>query len=242
MPDALFSHPSLAAVYDAFDGDRSDLDFYTDLADELGASTVLDIGCGTGSLAVRLAMGGRSVVAVDPAEASLAIARGKTGAAKVTWIHGEVTDLPTLGVDLAVMTGNVAQVFLTDDAWARTLRGVGRAVRPGGHLAFETRRPEYRAWQEWAEESEADVRDVPGIGTVEARLEVTAVELPLVSFRHTYRFAVDGAVLASDSTLRFRDRGEVESNLASHGFRVVDVRDAPDRPGREFMFVAQRMA
>jgi hypothetical protein len=76
---------------------------------------------------------------------------------------------------------------------------------------------------------------------VEQRLELTAVDLPLVSFRNTYRFASDGAVLTSDSTLRFRSRDEVESGLAAHGYRVTDVRDAPDRPGREFMFLAERV-
>jgi hypothetical protein len=32
----------------------------------------------------------------------------------------------------------------------------------------------------------------------------------------------------------------VESDLAANGYRVADVRDAPDRPGLEFMFVAER--
>lgn len=150
MPDAIFDHPRLAAVYDAFDGHRDDLDPYLDLADELAASVILDVGCGTGSLAVRLAARRRTVVAVDPAEASLEVARLKDGAAKVQWIHGDATALPALSADLAVMTGNVAQVFLTDENWERALRGIGAALRPGGHLVFETRRPGYRAWQEWA--------------------------------------------------------------------------------------------
>ena len=33
---------------------------------------------------------------------------------------------------------------------------------------------------------------------------------PLVTFRGTYLFASDGQVLTSDSTLRFRERDEVE--------------------------------
>jgi hypothetical protein len=66
------------------------------------------------------------------------------------------------------------------------------------------------------------------------------VSLPLVSFRYTYTFRVDGAVLTSDSTLRFRGRDEVESSLVACGYRVLDVREAPDRPGREFVFIAQR--
>jgi hypothetical protein len=77
---------------------------------------------------------------------------------------------------------------------------------------------------------------------VERRLEVTSVTLPLASFRYTYTFLADGAVLTSDSTLRFRDRDETEASLAVHGHRVRDVRQAPDRPGREFVYIAEHPA
>jgi hypothetical protein len=75
---------------------------------------------------------------------------------------------------------------------------------------------------------------------VERHREVTDVRLPLVSFRYTHRFLADGNVIASDSTLRFRSRDEVDSSLTAHGYRVLDVREAPDRPGHEFVFIAQR--
>jgi SAM-dependent methyltransferase len=241
VPDAIFAHPRLAAVYDSFDGPRGDLDFYLGLVGELSARVVLDVGCGTGSLAVRVAAGGRTVVAVDPAEASLEVARRKDGAAKVRWIHGDATALPALSADLAVMTGNVAQVFLTDENWEQTLRGIGAALRPGGHLVFETRRPEYQAWREWAEDARPRALDIPGVGAVEQRRAVTQVNLPFVSFRYTYQFA-DGGIVTSDSTLRFRDREEVEGSLAACGYRVLEVRDAPDRPGREFVFIAEHQA
>jgi len=55
VADALFEHPRLAAIYDALDADRSDLDVYLVIADELGARLVLDVGCGTGTFAVLLA-------------------------------------------------------------------------------------------------------------------------------------------------------------------------------------------
>ena len=66
------------------------------------------------------------------------------------------------------------------------------------------------------------------------------MNLPLVSFRYTYTFLADGAVITSDSTLRFRDRGDLEPALAGQGYRVLDVRDAPDRPGREFVYITER--
>ncbi|WP_432863853.1 class I SAM-dependent methyltransferase [Microbispora rosea] len=240
MPDPIFAHPRLAAVYDAFDGDRDDLGAYLAIASELGADRVLDVGCGTGSLAVLLADSGRTVMGVDPAEASLRIARSKDRAGRITWIHGDATEVPAFGADLAVMTGNVAQVFLTDDDWSRTLRGIHGALRPRGHLVFETRRPGRRAWEEWASATGPVVLDLPEAGLVEQRIEVTDVSLPLVSFRYTYTFMADGAVVTSDSTLRFRDRDEVETSLAANGYRVLDIREAPDRPGREFVFVAKR--
>ncbi|WP_066941826.1 class I SAM-dependent methyltransferase [Microtetraspora fusca] len=240
MPDAIFSHSRLAPVYDAFDGDRDDLAAYLAVADELGAERVLDVGCGTGCLAILLADGGRTVVGVDPAEASLEVARSKDPTGRITWVHGDATTVPALDADLAVMTGNVAQVFLSDDDWARNLQGIHTALRPGGHLVFETRRPERRAWEDWAADTAPVTLDVPGIGPVEQRLEVTDVSLPFVSFRYTYRFLADDAVVTSDSTLRFRDRDEVETSLTAGGYRVVDVREAPDRPGREFVFVAER--
>ncbi|MDX8143391.1 hypothetical protein SK854_14790 [Lentzea sp. BCCO 10_0061] len=65
------------------------------------------------------------------------------------------------------------------------------------------------------------------------------MNLPLVSFRYSYRFE-DGEVVTSDSTLWFREREDLESLLTGHGYRVLEVRDAPDRPGREFVFIAQR--
>jgi hypothetical protein len=68
------------------------------------------------------------------------------------------------------------------------------------------------------------------------------VNLPFVSFRYTYTFLADGAAITSDSTLRFRSRRELESSLAAQGYRVLEVREAPDRPGHEFVFITQRSA
>jgi SAM-dependent methyltransferase len=200
---------------------------------------VLDIGCGTGTFALMLADRGYDVVGVDPAGASLAVARGKTGAERVRWIDGDATALPPLTVDLATMTGNVAQAIVDDSSWEDTLRGVRGALRSGGSLVFETRDPAARAWREWNPSASRIVTHVPGLGPVESWYEVLEVALPLVTFRSTCVFP-DGDVLTSDSTLRFREREEVEAALVAHGYAVEEVRDAPDRPGRELVFIARR--
>lgn len=237
---AEFGHPRLAALYDALDPDRGDLDPYLRMAEEFGARRVLDIGCGTSVFALLLAARGVDVVGVDPAEASLDVARAKPGGGRVRWLHSDATALPPLRVDLATMTANVAQQITDPDAWRETLRGAREALRPGGHLVFETRDPARRAWEDWNREATHGVTEVPGVGAVESWVEVTEVNGPLVSFRWTYVFTADGEVLTSDSTLRFRDRAEVEAELSAGGYVLDAVRDAPDRPGRELVFVAHR--
>jgi ubiquinone/menaquinone biosynthesis C-methylase UbiE len=239
VPDAIFAHPRLAAIYDAFDGERDDLAAYLTIAAELATARVLDVGCGTGCLAVLLAENGHTVMGIDPAGASLEVAASKDKTGAITWVQGDATQVPAFDADLAVMTGNVAQVFLTDADWAQALQAIRAALRPRGYLVFETRRPGYRAWQEWAAGTAPVIVDIPGTGQVERHLEVTSITLPFVAFRYTYRFLADGAVITSDSTLRFRSRDEVESSLAAHDYRVLDVRQAPDRPGREFVFITQ---
>lgn len=240
MVDDCFGHPRLAAIYDPLDPDRGDLDAYLRMAEEFGAHEVLDIGCGTGVFALLLADRGIEVVGIDPAQASVDVAKAKVGSERVRWICGDATALPPLQVDLATMTANVAQAIVDPHTWQKTLRGAYEALRPGGHLVFETRDPARRAWEEWTRENSYRVTELLGVGSVESWVQLIEVSWPLVTFRWTYVFVADGQVLTSDSTLRFRERDEVETDLVAHGYVVQDVRDALDRPGREFVFLARR--
>ena len=240
VPDRIFDEPRLADIYDQLDPDRSDLDVYVSIARELGARSAVDIGCGTGTFACLLAEEGLDVVGVDPAAAMLAVARAKPGAESVRWVQGVATDLPPIQADLATMTGNVAQVFLEEDEWSETLRAAHRVLKPGGRLVFEARRPEREAWLEWNREDSFSTLEIAGVGVVESWYDVVDVSLPLVTFRGTIVFEADGSKLTSDSTLRFRSREEIEASLLAASFRVGEVREAPDRPGDEYVFFAQR--
>ena len=218
MPDAAFADRRWAQLYDPLDPDRSDLDVYAAMCTEFGARSVLDIGCGTGTFACLLASRGISVVGVDPALASLEVARAKNRADRVTWIHGDATALPPLQVDLAFMTANVAQVFLTDDDWRATLAAAHAALKPGGRLVFETRDPARRAWLNWNRDASLETVTIPGVGAVRTWNDLLHVEGALVTFRGTAECA-DGTVLTSDSTLRFpRPRGG-RKVVACTGFR-----------------------
>jgi SAM-dependent methyltransferase len=112
MADPIFEHPRLASIYDELDPDRSDLDVYVAVAEDLGARGVLDVGCGTGTFALLLADRGFEVTGIDPASGSLDVARAKPGSERVRWILGDVKALPPMQIDLATMTGNVAQAIV----------------------------------------------------------------------------------------------------------------------------------
>jgi ubiquinone/menaquinone biosynthesis C-methylase UbiE len=241
MPDALFAEPKLAEIYDLLEGlDRPDLAPYLAIADEFHSRSVIDLGCGTGMLACRLAALGKEVVGIDPAIASLNVAKRKAYADQVRWIAGTAAQLKGLQADLITMTGNVAQVFVTDEEWMTTLRACRDALRPDGRLVFEVRDPTREAWKGWNREQSYQTIEAPRIGTVKSWVELVNVQLPLVSFRHTFVFQKDGSVITSASTLRFRTRSEIAETLSHAQLTVESVRDAPDRPGLEFVFIVHR--
>ena len=240
MPDPIFADPRLARIYDDLDADRTDLDHYESIVDELGARSVLDIGCGTGTFACRLAARGIEVVGVDPAAASLDVARAKPGAERVTWLARRCHDAAGPARGPRGDDGQRGPGVPHRRGWAATLLGMREALRPGGHLVFEVRDPRREAWRSWNPDESCRRSTSPASGAVESWVELTQVDLPLVSFRWTYRFERTGASIVSDSTLRFRERAEVEPRSTDAGFRLVDVRDAPDRPGLEHVFVAER--
>lgn len=242
MPDAIFDHPRLAAVYDALDPDRGDLDVYAAMVDEFGGRRVLDIGCGTGTFATLLAARGLRVVGVDPAGASLAVARAKPHADQVTWVHGFAADVLPLQVDLVFMTANVAQVFTDEAEWRGVLATAYAALVPGGRFIFESRDPARRAWERWTKDATRQVVDVTHEGPVEDWVEVTSVDGPFVTFESPTTFGRDGVRIDSCSRLIFRSQEDLTASLETAGFVVEDVRDAPDRPGAEFVFVARKPA
>jgi SAM-dependent methyltransferase len=241
MPDAIFAEPRLAAIYDLLDSpSRPDLAPYLAMAGEFDAHSIIDLGCGTGVLACRLAALENEVVGIDPAAASLEIAKRKAYADRVRWINGAAAQLQGLHADLITMTGNVAQVFVTDEEWMATLGACREALNPGGRLVFEVRDPAKEAWKGWNRGQTYRTIEAPGVGTVESWVELVDVHLPLVSFRHSFVFREDRVVVTSESTLRFRTRSEIAETLSRAHLVVESVRDASDRPGLEFVFIAHR--
>lgn len=242
--DQHYVDPRLVELYDIENTCGADTDFYVRLAADLDARTILDLGCGTGLLTRQLAVDDRQVVGVDPAPAMLAYARRQPGADRVQWIEGDSSALGTPEADLVVMTGNVAQVFLDDSEWATTLRAIHAALRPGGHLAFESRNPEERAWEQWNREATYERIDSPH-GPMECWLELVSVSNGRVSFEGHNVFTATREVVIASSELRFRSLADLTDSLINAGFTVEHMYGDWDRgpfvsTSRVMVFIARR--
>ncbi|MGS0891910.1 class I SAM-dependent methyltransferase [Burkholderia stagnalis] len=222
VEDALYTDPRLVAVYDLFNAGDRDFAFY---ASRIGPARqrVLDLGCGTGTFARRLAAAGHDVVAIDPAPAMIAYARRRPGAEAVRWIVCDLGRLPPgAPFDAVVMTGHAFQCLLTDADIDATLRGVRRVLADGGRFLFDTRNPRVAPWRAWTPRHSACGVDSPESGRVELHHAVHPVDGPIMSFDTHYRFQQDGAVLKSTSRLRFVTRAELQSRVSAAGFSAAD--------------------
>ena len=201
--DLDYLDPRMAAQFDDGDGERDDFDFVVSLAAELDATTVVDVGCGTGRLATLLAGRDRRVIGVDPSPAMLDVARRREGSGEVEWVLGDASAIGTPDADLVVMTGNIALAIVDDDAWDAALQQIGSALRPGGYLVFSSMNPTTRPWEAW---------NTDGMELISVRDHRVRVD-GHIAFD-------DGEAIVAGSEYRFRALDELIESLTTAGFVV----------------------
>ncbi|MBZ0290952.1 MAG: class I SAM-dependent methyltransferase [Anaerolineae bacterium] len=240
-----FYDPRLVAIYDTVCPIEEYRDFYVNLAASLGAASILDLGCGTGLLTYELATAGHRMIGVEPSALMLAVARQRLAGMEVQWIEGGVSAIHNVQANLAIMTGHVAQFFHEDDDWRQALDVFHAALRPGGHLVFESRNPLFQHWNQWTPEATYRTFAESPAGPFEYWSEVLSVTGDRVLTALHYRFTQSGAELVSVGELRFRTCDEIRQSLERAGFSVETIYGDWDRSlsnddSPEMIFVARR--
>lgn len=220
--NAHYADPQLVDLYDLLNAGDWDYAFYQA---RIGKQPrrILDLGCGTGTLALRLAADGHRVVAIDPSSAMLDYARQRPGSDEVHWIAADVQRVPgDLRFDVVTMTGHAFQHLLTHDEVMATLQAARERLVTGGSFMFETRNPVVRPWIAWTPALTARSIQSEAHGAVDVFHECVAVTGPLVEFETHYVFHRENAHRKSTSKLRFMTREEVADATRQAGFSDVE--------------------
>lgn len=122
--------------------------------------TILELGCGMGNDAARLAEEGYAVTALDISGEAVEHARSRFGS-RVGFLVADITSpLPLAAGGLDAVMSNVALHMFPDGVTRSVFAEIGRVVRPDGLFVFHVNaledRPLRERWRPGAVELEAD--------------------------------------------------------------------------------------
>ena len=145
------AYDALAPWYDAFTGDvdyESFADFYEALfrADGGEFSLVLDLCCGTGTLALIMSRRGYDMIAADASEDMLMAARDKAadmGSGAPLFICQRADGLDLFGTVDAAYSSLDSFNYLSFEELCGAFDRLRLFIRPGGLLVFDLRTPEF---------------------------------------------------------------------------------------------------
>jgi SAM-dependent methyltransferase len=103
---------------------------------EAGVRTILELGCGTGNDAARLAREGYTVTAIDVSGEAIGRARARFGSLASFLVADMTRELPFPDGSFDAVMSNVAMHMFPDDVTRALFARVGRLVRAGGLFVF----------------------------------------------------------------------------------------------------------
>jgi ubiquinone/menaquinone biosynthesis C-methylase UbiE len=133
---------------------RRDIAFWRRLASRVDGP-VLELGCGTGRVAIPVAKAGATVVGIDRSASMLARGRMKAGrarlAARVKLIRGDIRHLPFPGrtFPLVMAPYGILQSLLDESMLAAALKDVRRVLSRDGTFGVELV-ADLPAWEEYS--------------------------------------------------------------------------------------------
>jgi ubiquinone/menaquinone biosynthesis C-methylase UbiE len=187
------------------------------------AGRVLDVGCGTGALAGRLADRGYTVVGVDPSEGMLEVMRAHRPEVKAVQASGTALPFDSDGFDL-VLTVAALHHVAEPQAVRQTLAEMTRVCRPSGRILIWDHNPRNPYWsnlmrrvpQDTGEERLIGVAEiVAGLSGAGARV-LTIQQLGLVP-----DFVPPWALRAASAAERLVERTPYVQRFAAHNVIVA---------------------
>jgi SAM-dependent methyltransferase len=206
---------AIADVYDDWYGDVSDVEGTVAAVMELAeGGPVLELGVGTGRLALPLAAAGAEVHGIDASPAMVERLRAKPGGAGLPVVVGDFSErLPEVpgGFAVVLVTFNTFFNLVAPGAQARCLELARHVLRPGGVLVIEAFVP--------AEDPVRSGVDVRSVGTEEVVLSVFRTEGDVVEGSLVSLSPAGGVQLRPWAVLP-RSPEQLDALAAAAGFEV----------------------
>ena len=150
---------------------------------------LLDVGCGTGDLTVRLASVSDAVIAIDPSDASIEVARSLGAPSHVEFKVGSLEGLLDVLVERRPTAAIAGMTLMTVPDLKAFAAALGRILRVGGRFAATMAHPWFwpRYWEyedtEWFSYSEEIFVEAPfKTSTEDSGVATTHVHRPLEAY------------------------------------------------------------
>ncbi len=164
---------------------------------------MLDLGCGYGWHCIyALEHGAAAVTGVDISEKMLAVARKKTGAGNVSYIHAAMEDVDFPDGSFDVVLSSLALHYVA--SFTDMARKIYRWLAPGGDFVFSIEHPIFTAYgnQDWYRDAEGNILHFPVDNYFfEGVREAVFLGERVTKYHHTLTTVLDG-LLACGFTLR----------------------------------------
>jgi ubiquinone/menaquinone biosynthesis C-methylase UbiE len=238
---------------------RGDIAFYRNLAERANGK-VLEIGVGTGRVAVELAKAAIRVTGLDLSDAMLAIASEKAAASgigdRLRLECGDMRnfDLGRQKFGLVIVPYRAFQLLLTPEDQLAALAAFRRHLRPGGILALHLFDPDLRFLLPGAAPPSYRVQgtDRDTARPIEAVVDTVSIDHVNQVRRELWRyraFAADGTIAEEEIlelAIRWTFRWEMRHLLRLAGFSIEaefsDFQGSPPVYGKEQIWIAHGSA
>ena len=151
MPEVAFNE-TIAATYDADSAEMFDTSLLHETVDFLagfaGDGAALELGIGTGRVALPLSQRGVRVHGIDVSEAMVAKMRAKPGGDAISVTFGDIATTRAPGhFRLVYLPFNIITNLLTQAEQVACFRNAADHLEPGGHMVAETFVPQLQRLQ-----------------------------------------------------------------------------------------------
>jgi ubiquinone/menaquinone biosynthesis C-methylase UbiE len=248
--DAMVNYGPASKYYDLF-GSKEDIAFYRELAVRHGRKA-LELGLGTGRVAIELAKAGVAVWGIDNSKYMLAVARQKLRREDPVvrrQVKLKLGDMRLFKLKetfpFAYIASSTFEHCVTEEDQQNCLTSVYEALESGGVLAFDISRPSKEKAGSWYIDRKQLGKEIEVVRTIFSRLNPQTKAVSVNLFFDVYRKGMLKERYYEYGEAKLSSKEEVEKMLKTVGFTMQRIygnfdKSAYSKQSQRIIFVCGR--